>query len=65
MCLSTPSDRPTCRPPPAQNTWDYSAWIRAYSVYLDERLGVFKSMKFDPELESATAITGVRGLAHG
>lgn len=36
-----------------KNTWDYSAWIRAYSVYLDERLGVFKSMRFDPEAELA------------
>uniref|UniRef100_A0A7S0S7P1 ENTH domain-containing protein n=1 Tax=Chlamydomonas leiostraca TaxID=1034604 RepID=A0A7S0S7P1_9CHLO len=36
-----------------KETWDYSAWIRVYSVYLDERLGVFKSMKFDPEAEAA------------
>ncbi len=35
-----------------KDTWDYSAWVRVYSIYLDERLGVFKNMRFDPELES-------------
>mmetsp|Transcript_19102 Transcript_19102/g.32780 ORF Transcript_19102/g.32780 Transcript_19102/m.32780 type:complete len:600 (-) Transcript_19102:1700-3499(-) len=42
-------------------TWDYSAWIRVYSVYLDERLGVFKSMKFDPEVESGSPRTQAAG----
>lgn len=37
-----------------KETWDYSAWIRVYSVYLDERVGVFKSMKFDPEQEGTS-----------
>ncbi|KAG2439730.1 hypothetical protein HYH02_010608 [Chlamydomonas schloesseri] len=32
-----------------KETWDYSAWIRVYSLYLDERLAVFRAMKFDPE----------------
>ncbi|PNW78881.1 hypothetical protein CHLRE_09g393136v5 [Chlamydomonas reinhardtii] len=32
-----------------KETWDYSAWIRVYSLYLDERLAVFRTMKFDPE----------------
>lgn len=31
-----------------QETWDYSAWVRVYSVYLDERLDVFRVMHFDP-----------------
>lgn len=30
-------------------TWDYSAWIRVYSVYLDERLNCFRQIKLDPE----------------
>mmetsp|Transcript_14533 Transcript_14533/g.31622 ORF Transcript_14533/g.31622 Transcript_14533/m.31622 type:complete len:742 (+) Transcript_14533:174-2399(+) len=34
-----------------KDTWDLSAWIRVYSVYLDERLEVFRVMKFDPEQE--------------
>ncbi|MEW5308793.1 MAG: hypothetical protein WDW38_000724 [Sanguina aurantia] len=36
-----------------KETWDFSAWIRVYSVYLDERLAVFRQLKFDPEQESA------------
>ena len=32
-----------------KDTWDFSAWIRCYSVYLDERLDAFRVMKFDPE----------------
>ncbi|KAG2485605.1 hypothetical protein HYH03_015668 [Edaphochlamys debaryana] len=32
-----------------KETWDLSAWIRVYSLYLDERLAVFRTMKFDPE----------------
>ncbi|EFJ44154.1 hypothetical protein VOLCADRAFT_106528 [Volvox carteri f. nagariensis] len=34
-----------------KETWDYSAWIRVYSVYLDERLSFFRAMRFDPEHE--------------
>ncbi|KAG1660050.1 hypothetical protein FOA52_010035 [Chlamydomonas sp. UWO 241] len=30
-----------------KDTWDYSAWIRLYSVYLDERLETFRAIKFD------------------
>ena len=32
-----------------KETWDYSAWIRAYSIYLDTRLEVFKTVSFDLE----------------
>ncbi len=32
-----------------KETWDLSAWIRVYSLYLDERLSVFRTMRFDPE----------------
>ncbi len=39
-----------------KETWDYSAWVRVYSVYLDERLGVFKAMRFDPELETSGGV---------
>ncbi|GLI62419.1 hypothetical protein VaNZ11_005040, partial [Volvox africanus] len=34
-----------------KETWDYSAWIRVYSVYLDERLALFRITHFDPEHE--------------
>ncbi|GAX76674.1 hypothetical protein CEUSTIGMA_g4120.t1 [Chlamydomonas eustigma] len=36
-----------------KETWDISAWIRVYSVYLDERLEVFRVMHFDPEQDDA------------
>lgn len=36
-----------------KETWDYSAWIRVYSLYLDERLDVFRTVKFDPEQDPA------------
>ena len=32
-----------------KDTWDLSAWIRVYSVYLDERIEVFRVFHFDPE----------------
>lgn len=35
-----------------KDTWDYSSWIRCYSIYLDERLEAFKALKFDPEQDN-------------
>eukprot|EP00798_Chlamydomonas_sp_ICE-L_P007979 gene7979-1196_t len=35
-----------------KETWDLSAWIRTYSVYLDERLEAFRAFRFDPEATS-------------
>eukprot|EP00879_Flechtneria_rotunda_P002687 GHRR01002893.1.p1 GENE.GHRR01002893.1~~GHRR01002893.1.p1 ORF type:complete len:728 (+),score=275.11 GHRR01002893.1:55-2184(+) len=32
-----------------KDAWDYSAWIRVYSAYLDERVDVYRTMRFDPE----------------
>lgn len=32
-----------------KESWDFSAWIRVYSIYLDERLNVFDTIKFDLE----------------
>ncbi|GFR47591.1 hypothetical protein Agub_g9325 [Astrephomene gubernaculifera] len=32
-----------------KETWDLSAFIRVYSLYLDERLAVFRAMRFDPQ----------------
>ena len=42
-----------------KETWDHSAWIRVYSVYLDERLEMFRLMNFDPENDAE----GVRVMA--
>eukprot|EP00201_Polytomella_parva_P017653 CAMPEP_0175051678 /NCGR_PEP_ID=MMETSP0052_2-20121109/7941_1 /TAXON_ID=51329 ORGANISM="Polytomella parva, Strain SAG 63-3" /NCGR_SAMPLE_ID=MMETSP0052_2 /ASSEMBLY_ACC=CAM_ASM_000194 /LENGTH=852 /DNA_ID=CAMNT_0016316005 /DNA_START=883 /DNA_END=3441 /DNA_ORIENTATION=- len=33
------------------DSWDYSSFIRVYGIYLDERLTVFRAMKFDPGRE--------------
>ncbi|GBF95458.1 hypothetical protein Rsub_08420 [Raphidocelis subcapitata] len=43
LCLDRYADHSS------REAWDYSAWVRAYGVYLDERLDAFRSMRFDPE----------------
>ncbi|XP_006856558.2 putative clathrin assembly protein At5g35200 isoform X2 [Amborella trichopoda] len=35
----------------SQNAWDYSAWVRAYALFLEERLECFYALKFDVETE--------------
>ncbi|GMH38480.1 hypothetical protein BSKO_06364 [Bryopsis sp. KO-2023] len=32
-----------------KESWDYSGYIRVYSIYMDERLEVFQTIKFDVE----------------
>jgi hypothetical protein len=29
--------------------WDYSAWVRNYALYLEERLESFRVLKYDVE----------------
>lgn len=36
LCLDRYADRSS------REAWDYSAWVRAYGVYLDERLEAFR-----------------------
>eukprot|EP00798_Chlamydomonas_sp_ICE-L_P011871 gene11871-14975_t len=43
-----------------KETWDLSAWIRTYSVYLDERLEVFKAFRFDTENTSESKLKDCR-----
>lgn len=31
--------------------WDYSAWVRSYALYLEERLECFRVLKYDIEAE--------------
>ncbi|RAL50149.1 hypothetical protein DM860_007823 [Cuscuta australis] len=31
------------------NAWDYSAWVRSYALYLEERLECFRVLKYDVE----------------
>ncbi|KAI4344184.1 hypothetical protein L6164_011439 [Bauhinia variegata] len=33
------------------NAWDYSAWIRAYALFLEERLECFRVLKYDVEID--------------
>lgn len=43
-----------------KEAWDYSAWIRAYSIYLDDRLEVFKSASFDLERDVQSGETKLK-----
>lgn len=33
------------------NAWDYSAWVRSYALFLEERLECFRVLKYDIEAE--------------
>ncbi|KAL3623974.1 hypothetical protein CASFOL_032790 [Castilleja foliolosa] len=33
------------------NAWDYSAWVRAYALFLEERLECFRVLKYDLEAD--------------
>lgn len=33
------------------NAWDYSAWVRAYALFLEERLECYRALKYDIETE--------------
>jgi hypothetical protein len=33
------------------NAWDYSAWVRTYALFLEERLECFRVLKYDVEID--------------
>lgn len=35
----------------SSQAWDYSAWVRTYALYLEERLECFRVLKYDIETE--------------
>lgn len=35
------------------NAWDYSAWVRTYALFLEERLECFRVLKYDVETDRA------------
>ncbi|XP_022987668.1 putative clathrin assembly protein At5g35200 isoform X1 [Cucurbita maxima] len=35
------------------NAWDYSAWVRSYALFLEERLECFRVLKYDVETDRA------------
>ncbi|KAL0315562.1 UNVERIFIED_CONTAM: putative clathrin assembly protein [Sesamum radiatum] len=38
------------------NAWDYSAWVRCYALFLEERLECFRVLKYDIEAERLLGI---------
>ncbi|XP_058113950.1 putative clathrin assembly protein At5g35200 isoform X3 [Magnolia sinica] len=42
------------------NAWDYSAWVRTYALYLEERLECFRILKYDVETEHTVAGESVK-----
>ncbi|KAJ7956747.1 ENTH/ANTH/VHS superfamily protein [Quillaja saponaria] len=36
------------------NAWDYSAWVRTYALFLEERLECFRVLKYDVEMDRPT-----------
>ncbi|XP_068649147.1 putative clathrin assembly protein At5g35200 [Aristolochia californica] len=35
------------------NAWDYSAWVRSYALFLEEKLECYRILKYDVEAESS------------
>eukprot|EP00245_Coleochaete_scutata_P003739 TRINITY_DN155_c0_g2_i1.p1 TRINITY_DN155_c0_g2~~TRINITY_DN155_c0_g2_i1.p1 ORF type:complete len:584 (+),score=126.50 TRINITY_DN155_c0_g2_i1:201-1952(+) len=44
------------------NAWDYSAWVRTYALFLEERLECFRVLKYDVESERSTGYSKTREL---
>ncbi|CAI5465795.1 unnamed protein product [Closterium sp. Yama58-4] len=42
--------------------WDYSAWVRTYALYLEERLECFRTLKYDVEAEKSSSHSRTREL---
>lgn len=36
--------------------WDYSAWVRTYALFLEERLECFRVLKYDVETDRAVRL---------
>mmetsp|Transcript_12127 Transcript_12127/g.31080 ORF Transcript_12127/g.31080 Transcript_12127/m.31080 type:complete len:651 (-) Transcript_12127:126-2078(-) len=49
----------------SKEAWDYSSWIRVYSIFLDERLDLFRLLKFDIQVDKAAAAERVREMSSG
>lgn len=39
------------------SAWDYSAWVRIYALYLEERLECFRVLKYDVETDPPVCIS--------
>ena len=38
------------------SAWDYSAWVRTYALFLEERLECFRVLKYDIETDRPVRI---------
>ena len=59
LCLDRYADHSS------REAWDLSAWVRAYGVFLDERLDAFRAMRFDPEAGAHAARAAQQQAAAG
>ena len=39
------------------SAWDYSAWVRAYALFLEEKLECFRVLKYDIETERSVSLS--------
>ncbi|CAN1329761.1 Putative clathrin assembly protein At5g57200 [Linum perenne] len=46
------------------NAWDCSAWVRAYALFLEERLECFRVLKYDIEAERLTKLSPALSKVH-
>eukprot|EP00250_Pteridium_aquilinum_P002371 c12568_g1_i1 orf=533-2239(-) len=44
------------------NAWDYSAWVRTYALYLEERLECLRILRYDVEAEKVQGHSKTRDL---
>ncbi|KAG6534121.1 hypothetical protein ZIOFF_008005 [Zingiber officinale] len=42
------------------NSWDYSAWVRTYALYLEDRLECFRVLKYDVESDPPVASESIK-----
>ncbi|KAL6603112.1 hypothetical protein ACP70R_043473 [Stipagrostis hirtigluma subsp. patula] len=45
-------------------SWDCSAWVRTYALYLDERVECFRVLKYDVEADRLLKLPKASGKAH-
>ncbi|KAM7252708.1 hypothetical protein ACFE04_008217 [Oxalis oulophora] len=46
----------------SQKAWDYSAWICAYAMYLEERLESFRVLKYDVQMDNSNRVLDTPNL---
>ena len=54
VCCDLVCDSPVSVVDDSRAAWDYSAWVRTYALFLEERLECFRVLKYDVESERPT-----------